>query len=418
MTSRKRKAIPFKWELIIFLWVAFFLNKGDQQVFNVVIPLIKPDLGLNDIQIGLVATIFTIIYGILVPVAGYAGDKFRKTRIILLSLLIFSTGTLITGMSTGLIMLILFRALATGGAESFYYPAASTLIGEHHTNTRAQALSIHQTANYVGIIASGFIAGYIGEHFGWRHSFILFGAAGILWAVLLYYRIDKRHRKDLDAKKVVKESAVKIPLKEVIAYIRKKPTILMLSLAFGGFQFVMIGYLTWMPTFLHEKFNLSLSNAGFSSVFYHHVFAFLGVLAGGKLSDKISLKRKKFRMETEFLGLLLGAPFVYLLGAGGSLVIIYIALGIFGFFRGIYDSNIFAALFDFVDLKYRSSASGFMLSIAYFYSALSPVLLGWVKDTLSLDAGFTILSAVYLLSAIFVMLSIKLFFKRDYIGNN
>ena len=63
--EEKKRLIPYKWELIIILWVAYFLNQGDRQIFNVVIPLIKADLLLNDVQIGLVATIFTLVYGIL-----------------------------------------------------------------------------------------------------------------------------------------------------------------------------------------------------------------------------------------------------------------------------------------------------------------------------------------------------------------
>ena len=49
----KRLRITYKWELIIMLWVAYFLNQGDRQIFNVVIPLIKEDLHLTDVQLGL-----------------------------------------------------------------------------------------------------------------------------------------------------------------------------------------------------------------------------------------------------------------------------------------------------------------------------------------------------------------------------
>ena len=88
---------------------------------QVVIPLIKADLLLNDVQIGLVATIFTLVYGILVPVAGFAGDLLRRKWIIFFSLLIFSLGTLFTGLATGIISLILLRSITTGGGEAFYY---------------------------------------------------------------------------------------------------------------------------------------------------------------------------------------------------------------------------------------------------------------------------------------------------------
>src|SRR5690554_870708 len=104
--EEKRKLFPYKWELIVILWVAYFLNQGDRQIFNVVIPLIKADLMLDDVQIGLVATLFTLVYGILVPVAGFAGDLFRRKWIIFFSLLIFSIGTLFTGFASGIVLLI------------------------------------------------------------------------------------------------------------------------------------------------------------------------------------------------------------------------------------------------------------------------------------------------------------------------
>ena len=127
----------YKWELIVLLWGAFFLNQGDRQVFNSVIPLIREGLGLSDVQIGLVGTIFTVIYGILVPVAGYAGDVIQKRWVVFLSLLTFSVGTLATGFAGGLVLLIVFRSLATGAGEAFYYPAANSLIGQYHRGTRA-----------------------------------------------------------------------------------------------------------------------------------------------------------------------------------------------------------------------------------------------------------------------------------------
>ena len=121
----KRLRITYKWELIIMLWVAYFLNQGDRQIFNVVIPLIKEDLHLTDVQLGFVASVFTIVYGCLVPFGGYMGDFLKRKWIILISILIFSIGTLCTGFSGGLVSLIILRGITTGGGEAFYYPAVA-----------------------------------------------------------------------------------------------------------------------------------------------------------------------------------------------------------------------------------------------------------------------------------------------------
>ena len=113
----KRLRITYKWELIIMLWVAYFLNQGDRQIFNVVIPLIKEDLHLTDVQLGVVASVFTIVYGCLVPFGGYMGDFLKRKWIILISILIFSIGTLCTGFSGGLVSLIIYVVLRLAGEK-------------------------------------------------------------------------------------------------------------------------------------------------------------------------------------------------------------------------------------------------------------------------------------------------------------
>lgn len=407
----KRLAVPYKWQLIGMLWVAYFLNQGDRQIFNVVIPLIKADLHLTDVEIGLIATMFTLVYGILVPVAGFAGDLLKRKWIVFFSLMIFSVGTLFTGISNGIILLIVFRSITTGGGEAFYYPAATSLIGQFHQKTRAMALSIHQTSLYVGIVASGFLAGYIGENYGWRMAFFSFGIVGVLWAMVILIKL-----KDTP---LVKEentyiAEIRPGFREIVSAVFSKKTVYFLSLAFGAMVFVNVGYLTWMPTFLHEKFDMSLSASGFASVFYHHLFAFFGVMIGGKFSDRLALKRKQVRMEVEYWGLLLGAPFIYMMAVGESQLICYTGMALFGLFRGIYDSNLFAALFDVIEPKYRASSIGIMLAFAFLIGALAPVILGWVKTVAGLEIGLASLSLFYLTGGILIFIGLKLFFKQDY----
>lgn len=402
----KKKRIPYKWELIIMLWFAYFLNQGDRQIYNVVIPLIKEDLLLTDIQLGLVATIFTVIYGCLVPLGGYLGDFMKRKWIVFASLVVFSAGTLFTGFSGGLISLIILRGVTTGGGEAFYYPAATSLISQYHQKTRAMAMSIHQTSLYVGIVASGFIAAYIGENFGWRFSFFTFGLGGIILALYIFFRME-------DTPQPV-SNETKQSFFYVVKEIFKKKTTWMLCLAFGGMVFVNIGYVTWMPTFYHEKYELSLSEAGFTSLFFHFSLALVGVLLGGKISDKFASKRKTIRMYTEFWGLLLGAPFIFIMGYTSNLYVSYAALAIFGFFRGVYDSNLYAALFDVIEPRLRASSVGVMTAFAFLVGALAPLLLGVVKTHYGLSIGIASLSFFYLFSAIMVLIAILFYFKKEY----
>lgn len=400
----------YKWELLAILCVAYFLNQGDRQIYNAVLPLIKTDLGLNDVQLGSVVTVFTVLYGLFVPLAGCLGDFVTKKWIVCLSLLTFSAGTLLTGFSNGLLLLILFRSTATGIGEAFYYPAANSLIGQYHHATRAQAMAVHQSALYIGIVASSWVAGWVGEIHGWRTTFYVFGSFGLLMAAVVAMRLRNEHH-DFEAAAPKSDGPT---LDEVLRSVLRTPTLYFLSVAFGGMVFAGVGYMTWMPTFLYEKFHLSVKDAALNSMLWHYIFAFIGVMVGGRVSDRLAARRPTIRMEMEYLGLLLGAPFIWLMGTSSNLTTVYVALAAFGFFRGIYDSNLFAALFDVIPPRYRSSATGLMLCCAFTVGATSPVLLGYVKQHINLSIGLSSLAFVYLVGGALILVATKVFFAKDY----
>jgi len=61
-----------------------------------------------------------------------------------------------------------------------------SLISDYHgKNTRSRAMGLHQTSVYTGTILGSVFAGFIGQNFGWRYSFVTFGALGVLLALVL-----------------------------------------------------------------------------------------------------------------------------------------------------------------------------------------------------------------------------------------
>lgn len=400
---------PYKWELIVLLWLAFFFNQADRQIFNVVLPAIRTDLNLGDSDMGLIASILILVYGILVPVAGFIGDRTNKKYVLMISLLIWSSSTLFTGMSTLLVHLIFLQSIATGGGEAFYSPSANALISEHHDKTRATAMSIHQTALYAGIIISGYLAGWIADQFGWRIAFYVFGAVGIILSLIIAIRLkDSRPVK-------THEGNGSVSIQEALLMFFKKPTALLLTFAFAGMVFVNVGFMTWMPTYLHEKFGFSLARSGFDATFYHYIAAFFGVLLGASVADRYCKKITGMRGLVQGTGLLLGAPFIFLLGIGDSPFVIYLTLALFGLFRGIYDSNIFAALYDVIEPRVRSTATGLMLMFAFVTGASAPYILGKIKPALGLAWGLSALSVVYIFSAFCIFIAVRFFYKKDII---
>ncbi|MEL7589348.1 MAG: MFS transporter [Prolixibacteraceae bacterium] len=398
----------YKWEVLALLWIAFFLNQADRQVFNVVLPLIKADLQLSDLQIGSIATAFNLVYALLVPLAGYVGDIFSKKWIVALSILFWSIATMFTGLSNGVLMLVLMRSIATGGGEAFFGPANYSLLAQYHKGTRAFAMSIHQTSYYVGIILSGYIAGYIGERYGWRNAFYVFGAIGVIHGIVLMFRLkDKKEPQE-------EKQEEKVRLLEGFKVLFGTPTALMLTIGFSGLIFVLTGYLTWMPTYLYENFNMSLSSAGFHSMFYTHLFAFIGVILAGKYSDKFAKKNPASRMMMQGFGLLIAVPFIVMMGNSGVLATIYIGFAGFGFARAFFDANTYTVLYDVIPEKYHSSASGVMIMTGFLVGSMSPIILGYMKPLFGLSFGLSMLAAVWAVCGLLLVFTSKYLYKKDY----
>ena len=413
-TLERSKFLPSKWEVTVLMWVAYFLNQADRQVFNVVLPQIRDGLGLTDSDMGLIATAFNLFYAVLVPLGGILGDRFSRKWILTLCILFWSVATMFTGWATGLVSLIILRSVATGGGEALFGPNYNALLSEYHTKTRSTAMSIVQTAYYIGVIASGFLAGKIADVWGWQYAFIVFGAVGVVHALFMMARL--RDKRDVKAERATKvESNLLRDLVDGFTIIFRTPTAAIVTIGFAGLIFVLTGYLTWMPTYLQEApFNMSSAEAGWHSMFYTHFAAFFGVLIAGKLSDIVGAKGKPaLRTAMQGLGLLVAAPCIYYMGHSSSLGVVFAALAIFGFARAFFDANTYVVLYDVIPAKFHSSASGVMIMIGFGTGALAPVILGLIKEASGLSLGFTILAAIWVVCGLIMIVGGKLFYKRD-----
>ena len=408
------KKLPNKWEVTALIWVAYFLNQADRQVFNVVLPQIRDGLNLSDSDMGLIATAFNLFYAVLVPLGGILGDRYSRKWILTLCILFWSVATMFTGWATGLIGLIILRSVATGGGEALFGPNYNALLSEYHTKTRSTAMSIVQTAYYIGVIASGFLAGKIADIWGWQYAFIIFGAVGVFHAFIMMARL--KDKRDVQAERLAKgKSNLLSDLVEGFTVIFRTPTAAVVTIGFAGLIFVLTGYLTWMPTYLQEApFNMSSADAGFHSMFYTHLAAFFGVLLAGKLSDFVGAKGKPaWRTAMQGLGLIAAAPCIYYMGHSTSTMVVFAALAIFGFALAFFDANTYVVLYDVIPAKFHSSSSGVMIMIGFGTGALAPYILGLIKEASGLSLGFTILAAIWAVCGLIMIVGGKIFYKRD-----
>ena len=419
----------YKWEVLALLWMAYLLNQADRQVFNTVLPAIRDSLSLTDTSVGLIATIFNLCYACMVPLGGMAGDRLSRKWVTTIAILFWSVATMFTGLASGVVMLILMRSVATGGGEAFFGPANYSLLGQYHTDTRARAMSIHQTSYYVGVILAGWLAGYIADKLGWQYSFIIFGAAGIVWGIVMAIRLKDKKETDCHVTDAPRNDVENLGSTVISSEVEKfkpgifdgfktvftTPTALVLTIGFSGFIFVITGYMTWVPAFLQEEFGQTQAAAGFNSMFWTYLAAFAGVLLAGTLSDKIAVRDRKVRMVIQGIGLILGAAFLFFVGADMALWGIYLCFAGWGFFRAFFDANIYTVLYDVTPARLHASCSSALITTGFAVGALAPVILGAMKDSMgSLSATFPVLGAVWIVCGVLMLIVSRTHYQKDY----
>ena len=383
-----------KWIMIALLWCVFLFNYADRQAIFSVFPLIKTEMHLSDVQLGIIGSCFMWMYAVCGPFTGWITDRFSRKWLILGSLIFWSAVTGATAIANTYSSMIWCRALG-GLGEAFYFPAAMSMISDYHgPSTRSRAMSMHQTAVYAGSIVGGSISALVGQHSGWRSSFMFFGGCGIVLGVVLIFFLQEPPRGQ--SEKGAEFTHPIMSTKQALCDILGNRMVLLLIAIFMGANFVAVVFLTWLPTFLYNKFHMSLSMAGLNANLYLQAASFLGVLCGGYLADRFSRRQRGGRQLAQAIGLFLGAPFLFLTGWTRAIPMLVFAMIGFGYFKGLYDANIIAGLYDVVAVQNRGTAAGIANSLGWLGGGLAPVAIAVGAAKFGMSTCISATAGIYL----------------------
>ena len=399
----------YKWLLVVMLSAAFFFHQADRALFGLLTIPIQEDLKLTDIQIGWINTILSWTLAAMTVIAGFVGDRFSRKWIIAVSLVAWSLMTVCMGFVGGFIGALFFRSIATGVGESFYAPSAYALLASHHRETRSLALSIHQAALYIGLMVSGIVAAWVLGLLGsWRGVFIAFGLAGAVLG-LVFMRTLK------DEKSPVRTGS-SMRLRDSLKVYFCNPSALCATAGFAAIVFVNNAYLFWAPKFAAQKFAIGVGEAGEGVMLWHHLLALAAILLGGAVTDRFVAGMPRFRLGFQIVALLFGAPALLWIGFAPSFAAMLVASALYGVFRGFFEVNTHASLFDVIPPAHRSAAVGFLNMIAFFVGGLSGVAMGALAQKYGIagfERGFAIMAASYAVAALLMAFSFFFTFKKN-----
>ena len=408
----------YKWYVVGMLWCISFFNYADREAIFSLFPLLQKEMHLTPVQLGLLGSAFAWVYGLTAPFAGSIVDKVRRKTAILGGLYAWSTIAILTPLSRTFHQLFSFMA-AEGLGETFYFPASMSMISDYHgKKTRSRAMGSHQTSVYLGTIAGGFFAGLIGEVYGWRWSFIVFGGLGILFGLVLIrlLREPERGAADLADQAPGADPVVtkRIPIKDFLRMLMRTPSAALLMGAFACANFVALVLLSWMPKFLYDQFHMGLAMAGLSATLFVQLASMVGSPLGGWFADLLRRRLPGGRMLVQATALFCGAPFVFLCGATKSIGLVVVALTAWGLFKGLYDANIFASVFDVIPAQARGTAAGFMNMVGWLGGGgIAPIAIGLIAERSSLGLAISLAGLVYVAAGILLLAAGVRFAPRD-----
>ena len=399
-----------KWFVVGLLFCAAALNYGDRSAITAVFPLLRRDLGMSDVALAAVNSLFLWSYALLSPLAGYLGDRFSRTTLITASLFGWSVATVFTSLAHSESQLLSMR-LVLGVVEAGYMPAAVALIADFHDkSTRATAMAIHTVGYSAGMVVGGVLAGLLGERYGWRASLLVLGLAGIVlaathWRFFLW----------LPATEGTKELSDAEPLLRAVPHILSIPSCRIILAQAMLASIGMWILLTWMPLYFLENFHMSLAHAGFAGTFYAQLGMISGTFAGGWLSDFAVRRKPEYRMLLQALLYLAAAPslLIFLWTANPFVAVLSVS---FFLLRSLGVANEQPMFADLLPVRLRATVIGLNNSLNCAAGGIGVLLAGLAKSTFGLGAIFATISILFLTCSILLLIGYSKYFSHD-LGN-
>ena len=400
-----------RWILVGLLWVCYVLNHADRQVVYTLFPALQKEFQLSDATLGLFGALFLWIYGVCSPFAGMAGDRWPKANLVTGSLALWSFITVLSGFAPNGSMLLACRAML-GVAESFFMPAAFALMANAHgPESRSRAVAIFATSQMVGVALGGSLSGYVADHLHWRVSFWTLGGLGLLYSYPLWRFLRGLPAEFSDG---APGAAASPPLLAGLAGLVKIPSLRVVTVFVAVATFGLYLVYTWLPTFLYDRFSLSIARAGFESSVYPQAGTLMGLFIGGAVADRFYRRRPSARFWIVGAALLGGAPSIYLLGVGETLWAMRGAAMAVGFFAGFIIVCQVPSAFDVVPATQRASTVGVLNLLGAIVSGFAPFLGGLARRSIGIGRLMGFASLAYVFTAGLVFYAIRRHFDRDH----
>ena len=306
-TPARRDWTPATIYALGILTVINTFNFFDRGLLALLLPLIKAEFKVSDTTLGAVNSLFLISAIAGVPVAAIA-DRWSRRNIIVISLVIWSLATSLTGFASSILMLAVFRVLMSLGEAGGTPPSNSMLADIFPKTSRPLALSIFTGGASISLILYAPIIGWIADHYGWRAGFFTAGVPGIILAIVFMLTVKEPPRGAADANAGAGKAAPPVSFWPAIAFLMRSRTYVLLVIGSAAMSCINYGAGAWTATFFVRVHDLTITQVGAFIQPLRGFISLAGIVLAGFVVSRIAQRDERWRVWTPALTCLLFVP--------------------------------------------------------------------------------------------------------------
>ena len=411
-----------RWWVITLIFIATVINYIDRTAFALLWPEMGKDLGMDNSDYALMLNIFMLTYAVSKFLSGRLYDKIGTRIGFVLSIAVWSAAAAFHAVARGVATLSIARGLL-GLGEAGLWPGAVKSNGEWFpVKERAIAQGIFNSGASIGNVIAPFVIVFLYARFGWKTTYIILGAVGLLWVIpwlFLNKSTPEKHpwvtqeERDLiladriDKNEVENETKAKsLSVSQILSY-KQSWGVLMCRFFIEPIWWFFAG---WMPIYLNKTFELSIEQIA-ATMWISYLMAAAGSIVGGWFSGYL-MKTKSVdaarKITITIGGLLVFIGFVSIIqfvGENNFMTFIYLAgVVLFGFQFAIGNVQTISS-----DL-FRGPSVGTLAGLAGTIAALSPMIMNWFIGqitTASYTPAFIAITVSVLLGVLSIFILIK-----------
>ncbi|WP_222426574.1 MFS transporter [Amycolatopsis rhizosphaerae] len=379
---------------IALLSGVYIIDFIDRVMIAVALPLIGAEFGLPRTTQGLIVSAFAIAYTIGQLPGGLLADRVGARPLLVISLIAWSVFTAATGFAPGLLILLLLRMLF-GIAQALFPAASFKALAERTTReARSRSAGLILSSNYLGAGLGPLIVAPLVVAAGWRHTFWIIAAGGLIIGVVLWRLLPPPLSRDLTEQGDHPAPAVggRVPMSRVL----RNGLVVRCAVMFGCFNMLVYGMITWVPSYLVVAKGMSLVKAGVSAAVPQLISAIAVVIGGWLMSRRFDQRPRVLVVPALVIAAALLVPM--LLATSTTMFTVLQTLAMFS--SALATIGIIGLPLRVLPRDVVGSGFGVVNTGGQLAGVLAPLVMGWLADQFGFAAAFGFLAATTLAAAL------------------